>query len=67
MDHTQYNEQFANSELGRSGNEIINTNRDHRESHQSEPTHWDITEMDDDGEIHRFHVMDSEQTWLPDF
>jgi len=67
MEHQQYDEQFSHSELGRSGNEIVNINRDTREPHDPDPTHWDVTERNDSGEIERFHVMDDQQSWLQDF
>jgi len=71
MDELQYDEQFSHSELGRSGNEVINVNRDVR-SNQDQPLdetpdHWDVTERNSQGEIERFHVMDEQQTWMNDF
>lgn len=74
MDEIQYDEQFSHSELGRSGNEVIDVSRDVRSNQdqpqdpeEQTPDHFDVIERNAQEEIEKFHVIDEQQTWMNDF
>lgn len=71
-DDMTYDEQLSIDELGRSGNDVIpaqedGLQRDTPGADKENPVHFDIPEVNEDGSVDVYHVIDEQQTWLPDF